>query len=325
MSNTGKFLEGFVEQIERTLLPQGITLSVNEKVFNDQGVQIAEFDIEIEGKVGSTNFKWLIECRDRPSQGAAPGSWIEQLVGRRNRFGFDKVIAVSTTGFAPGAEEFANKTGIEVRTVTESEIDQISDWFLFDKMTVFKRGGNLENAKLLIDKNEPEKLSKALQKELKNNCADTPILRSTETGEKITVGAAFQSAVTNSGLHDGPFLKEGSKKVNLKATYPRDDSHFVVETDEGIIRIREILFRGELSIVKEEVPIAAIKNYKNVSTDEDIATKVSFNFDVDGKALEMSFNKIAESGETHVLLGAATESNGKNCRTKYSADGARYK
>lgn len=36
-------------------------------------------------------------------------SWIEQLVGRRARFGFNKVTAVSITGFATGAAEFASK------------------------------------------------------------------------------------------------------------------------------------------------------------------------------------------------------------------------
>ena len=101
--NTGKILESFIRQIEKILLPHEFKIISNEKVFNDEGIQIAEFDIEIEGKVGSTNLKWLIECRDRPTQGAAPGSWIEQLVGRRDRFKFNKVIAVSTTGFAEGA------------------------------------------------------------------------------------------------------------------------------------------------------------------------------------------------------------------------------
>ena len=119
MSNTGKQLESLVKEIEKYLLPDTFKISSNDRIFNDDGVQIAEFDIRISGKVGSTNFNWLIECRDRPSNGAAPGSWIEQLVGRRDRFNFDKVTAVSTTGFAEEAIKYAKSKGIELRTVSE--------------------------------------------------------------------------------------------------------------------------------------------------------------------------------------------------------------
>src|ERR671918_3202396 len=100
MTNTGKSLEKLVKQIEELLLPKGFYIRSNERVYNDEGIQIAEFDIEITGMLGSTPIKWLIECRDRPAQGPAPGSWIEQLVGRRARFRIDKVTAVSTTGFS---------------------------------------------------------------------------------------------------------------------------------------------------------------------------------------------------------------------------------
>lgn len=108
MTSDGKQLEALVSFVEETLVPQGFSVNTNTKVFNDEGIQVAEFDVEVRGKVGTTDIAWLIECRDRPSQGAAPGSWIEQLVGRRARFGFNKVTAVSTTGFAAGAEEFAH-------------------------------------------------------------------------------------------------------------------------------------------------------------------------------------------------------------------------
>src|SRR5258706_7854825 len=169
MSNTGKLLEGFVERIEKILIPHGFIILPNEKVYNTDGVQIAEFDIKISGKVGTTNFKWLIECRDRPTQGPAPAAWIEQLVGRRDRFNFDKVIAVSTTGFAEGASEYAKDKGIEIRTVTEADVDQISDWFLLNEMTLFKRGAILEHATLLIDENESKEKHEALRQALTNS------------------------------------------------------------------------------------------------------------------------------------------------------------
>lgn len=124
MNRSGKPLEHLVRAIEEQMLPEGFNVSANERVVED-GVQIAEFDIVISGRLGSTDFKWLIECRDRPSQDAAPGAWIEQLVSRRSRFNFDKVIAVSTSGFAEGATKYASREGIHLRTVTE--ISDITD------------------------------------------------------------------------------------------------------------------------------------------------------------------------------------------------------
>jgi hypothetical protein len=129
MSDSGKHLERLVSEIESLLAPQGFKIELRERAFNDNGVQIAEFDIIISGKIGSSPIKVLIECRDRPSEGPAPGSWIEQLVGRRHRFGFDKVVAVSTTGFAEGAKEFANQSGIELRALSELETGLIASWF----------------------------------------------------------------------------------------------------------------------------------------------------------------------------------------------------
>src|SRR6266481_5910607 len=103
----GKELEDLVATIERLLVPQGFTVEKNEREYDDAGVPVGEFDITIRGNVGSAPIAILIECRNRPSEGPAPTSWIQQLVGRRLQFNFDKVIAVSITGFAAGAVEFA--------------------------------------------------------------------------------------------------------------------------------------------------------------------------------------------------------------------------
>lgn len=307
MPSDGKLLEIFVRQIEKTLLPQGITVTPNDKVYNDEGVQIAEFDIEIEGKVGAAHFKWLIECRDRPSQGPAPGSWIEQLVGRRERFNFNKVIAVSTTGFAPGAEEYATEAGIEIRNVSEADIDTISDWFPVETMPLLKRGGKLEHAQLQISQDEPEKNMAAITKLLNNIDGDVPILVSTENGNKVTLAVAFQAAVTDCQLYEQMTPKEESKKIKIRVSYPRDDSHYIVQTEEGDIRITEILFDGVISLTTEESAIAAIRSYKNMTSGEDIATAVSFNFNVSGKDFELSFNKVHDTGETHMFFSSAKD------------------
>jgi len=123
--NDGSRLERLVEMIEGLHLPDGFSIRKNSPVYNDEGQQIAELDIFISGRIGSVTHCTLFECRDRPSQGAAPVGWIEQLFGRKQRLKLSSIVAVSTTGFAPGAVEFAAQENIPLRTVealTESEI-----------------------------------------------------------------------------------------------------------------------------------------------------------------------------------------------------------
>lgn len=97
---SGNQLEMLVERIEKALLPAGFTVTRRERVFDEETrKQIAEFDVVISGKLGSSSLRWLIQCRDRPSAGRIGAPWLYELVGYRNRFQFDKVFAVSTTGF----------------------------------------------------------------------------------------------------------------------------------------------------------------------------------------------------------------------------------
>jgi hypothetical protein len=98
MGNSGTDLESVVAFVEESLLPKGFEVRTNQKVYDTDGAPIAEIDFAIRRKVGSTVFAWLVECRDRQRTGAAPGQWIEQLQGRRQRFGFSKVTGVSTKG-----------------------------------------------------------------------------------------------------------------------------------------------------------------------------------------------------------------------------------
>lgn len=132
MDKTGQELEKLIAGIEAQMLPQGFKVEPRQRIVDDSGQQIAELDIVISGALGSSTVKWLLECRDRPSEGAAPAAWIEQLVGRRERFGFDKVFAVSTSGFSKAAVDFAKSKGIVMRTV--SLLTDIKDDFRIRSM-----------------------------------------------------------------------------------------------------------------------------------------------------------------------------------------------
>jgi hypothetical protein len=128
MTNDGRSLEDVVTLIEGQAGPRGFRVERRKPVYSETGVQIAEFDILLIGQIGTAPVTFLIECRDRPSEGPAPAAWIEQLIGRRTRFRFDKVMAVSSTGFSEGAVAAARDAGIEVRTLDNLTPEEVVDW-----------------------------------------------------------------------------------------------------------------------------------------------------------------------------------------------------
>lgn len=305
--NDGKQLEALVAFVEERMLPEGYDVKTNQRIYNDDGVQVAEFDVEIMGKLGTTDISWLIECRDRPGSGPAPGSWIEQLVGRRSRFGFNKVTAVSTTGFAEGAQEFARQQGIELRVVEALTPDAFS-WLQPGHMSFVERRTNLESAKILVNEGTPEELRAALQRVVVSADGSAKILRSIRTGDSHTVANAFLGVVEHQQLFSGVEPNAPGKKVTLHVQYSSDDDHFVVETELGEVRVEVIVFHGELTAVETLVPVHATNKYRNLETGETISQVASFApHDISGTRMALEFHRMGEDGETYVVLRKAQD------------------
>jgi restriction endonuclease len=303
MKSDGKRLENLVAFVEQTLLPAGFTVTTNDRVYNDEGVQIAEFDVQARGRIGTTDFAWLIECRDRPASGPAPVSWIEQLVGRRERFRFNKVTAVSTTGFAAGAAEFAVTQGIELREVRSLTAEAFGDWLQLRYIIEHVRHTTLLSASFLLDRSTPKELHDALGELLPSITGKSPVLRSSRTGEMATPLFAFAGAVNaNEHLYDGLVPNGDGKRIRLHATYPEDD-HFIIDTQAGSVDIPVIVFSGELRLKQKQVPLVYTGEYRGTPDGESISQIVSFGpQSIMGMKFGMEMHRLAETGETHVLL-----------------------
>lgn len=303
MNRDGKQLENLVRQIEELLLPQGFSVSGNNRVYNDEGVQIAEFDVEVRGRLGSTDIAWLIECRDRPGQGPAPGSWIEQLVGRRDRFGFNKVTAVSSTGFAEGAADYAKEAGIELRTVADITAQDVASWLGLTHMRQQVRHTSLKAVKLLVDSSESDERKEAVRSILRETRGDAMVLRSVKTGKVVSPAQAFHGAVAaDPAVFDDLQPNGPSKLIRLHATYPEELDHFVVDTALGEVRLPAILFEGELSLRERQIPISSVTEYRRDGDGGRIAQTATFPIEIEGAHFTVEMHNLSDTGETHVLL-----------------------
>lgn len=302
MSSDGKQLESLVAFVEQKLLPPGFEVKSNERVFNDEGVQVAEFDIEIRGKVGTTTITWLIECRDRPGHGAAPGSWIEQLVGRRTRFGFNKVTAVSTTGFAAGATKFAEEQGIELREVRNLSPEAFADWLHISAMRQIRRVTDLKHATLIVHPDESDEARDAALQTIAGADGNAKLLISSSTSERANLTQAFFGAVQSlQDAFDG--VVEGKPMtIRLVSQYLEND-HYLLETQVGPVRIQQIDFIGELRIEESEVPVIRTSEYRHAETGEVISQLAAFApQSILDLTLSLEMHRMADTGQTHIIM-----------------------
>lgn len=303
MPNDGRRLEELIASIEGLLLPAGFHVSTNRRIFDNDGAPMAEFDVEISGKVGSTEFTWLIECRDRPSSGAAPSAWIEQLVGRRSRFGFAKVTAVSTTGFSASAIEYAQQTGIELRVIESLDPSEFLCWVEPTPITQILNSAALEDAHFVVSDENPTELLASLRETLAKVNGDTPVLRSVKSGEIVSVANAFLGAVQLQDLFSKLNSGDPPQRVKLRVVYTNDEDHFIIDTEAGSIRVTEIAFRGRLTTAASLVLVSRSEQYLRVGSGEPISEFVAYDLGAfNGSMFSLELHRIADTGATHLML-----------------------
>jgi hypothetical protein len=304
MSVDGKPLEALVAYIEQLRLLPGLNLKTNRRVLNSDGVQIAEFDVEVSGQAGASKIHWLIECRDRPSEGAAPGSWIEQLVGRRAIFEFTQVTAVSTTGFSPGANQIAAQQNVELRTVKSLAPENFS-WIVAHPIPQRAPKARLLGTCLNVRPGEDLEVATRLKSFLSTKNASHDILRSTSCGEVVSVQRVFEALLQSEDFNQ--FISsiqpgDGKKMANLTYRFPDDNSHYVVDVDGHQIRIWEFVFGSELWVEEKMLPIAQSKEYAVNKTGSVVSQMVSYEFQAWDRKLALEFHNLAETRQTHVRL-----------------------
>ena len=304
----GKQLEELVATIEGLLLPRGFDVKKNTRVYNDNGVQIAEFDIEIRSKLGSGEIAWLIECRDRPGDGPAPGAWIEQLASRRSRFKFNKVTAVSTTGFAEGAIEYAKEAGIDLRAVEEIAPELVG-WLRVGTVIGRQSCPFLYHADLVIAGEESPETTAALQAALASAGTDplnAPILR-TITGVCGTIAQAFTSVVVeHPEVWDDVVPNQEGKPVLLNVNY-EDQGQFVLESTVGPLRVARIVFHAVLIRKEVKAPLDGVQQYRAVGSEGSISQSAGFTVPFGDMTIDLKLHRLVESGETHITVRRVDE------------------
>jgi hypothetical protein len=300
--NDSRTLEGLVAFVEKLSLPDGFTVEHNKRLLSESdGVEV-EFDVVISGSIGSAKMVWLIECRDRPSSGAAPVSWIEQLIGRRDRFQINKITAVSTQPFSKPARTLAAAKGIDLRQVKSLSSEEFQDWLTMPSYQHTTRFSNLTHASILVPEDMPEAIGYEAGKRLLEAPSGT-FLTSTANGAKVSPKDAFLGIVELHELFEGLTPNGPAKSVNLNVKYTNPEDRFEIETELGPAPIESIRFQGVLFIEETRVPLKSIFEYHDVDSNMPISQTATYESQPIGdNHWALTLHKDEKSGETQVML-----------------------
>lgn len=118
-----------IKRIYEQIVPEGGAVTESGMVLDKEAGILREVDVLVEYKYAGHDFRFIVECRDRSRSESV--EWIDGLVGKTKSLNVNKVIAVSSKGFASSAEKKAKENGIETLTLEEANE---ADWANFPFM-----------------------------------------------------------------------------------------------------------------------------------------------------------------------------------------------
>lgn len=298
-------LESLVSMIEQSLIPYGFQIIANRLVYDDDGNQLAEFDLEVRGKIGTATIAWLIECRDRPASGTAPGSWIEQLVGRRARYGFNKVTAVSATGFSPSARHCARQEGIDLREVQSLEFNDFSSWLTTpQKISSVRHHIRLLEAKITAKAESAQPTESSISETVVSiiDPAATDIC-SNQSGASVSIFDVFRNTAESESFFSKRYFKDLTETrflAQLETTNP-----LFIQIKQQRLKIVEVEFLAEFWIEDMGEHEVNFTRYRDSTSDDSLVEVVSFPYHSAGGLVSIEIIRHIETSTVALIARTA--------------------
>lgn len=258
--------------MEKCLSKTEIKITSPDQILDKITGVTREVDVSLRARVGSHDVLIILECRDRRK--SEDVTWIEQLATRRDDIGANKAIAVSSTGFTSGAKSKAHFKNIELRTLEDINIDDISDWFQVKNLK--NRSISLNVATKIVLRH-PHKDQKKVQKFIKKlktgNIIEAKVILDLENEAPVSMKNLLckkylkdiESCV-EPGIHT--LIREG---ILLPQNQLRG---FQLLIDDKKVVVHQIQYTAKIDVNVKEVPIRSIKSYK--SDDSRLADIIRF-------------------------------------------------
>jgi hypothetical protein len=286
MSRKGRDFEEMIAFLERSLDSAGIEVKSPDYIRGKNSGSMREIDATIRDKIGSAELLVIVECRDR--QGIQDVTWIEQLPKKATDVGASKVIAVSSTGFSPGAKNVAASNNIDLRTYAEVNPNEILLWFGFAEIPIAKRVFDIIHVTMNFDPQEtvpvmfPQEVEASLFPVFDTQA---PIFCWKEEGTQICFMDIWNRLPNDSIYKDVP--TDGSKIRKAVTIRTPDSNSLQIMTAKGLQEVVFFHVEVDLWTDMEISPLTAVREYRNDKSV--LAHTAGFEFRVGEKDFVLNF------------------------------------
>jgi len=131
---TNNFQQLIAYIYEKTI-PVGATVTESGMVWDKDAEVLREVDVLIEHRIAGHTLKIAVECRDRSRKDTV--EWIDGLIGKMESLDVNKIVAVSSRGFAETAVRKAKAKGIDTLTFEDAVEADWEGYFFRPGMAIF--------------------------------------------------------------------------------------------------------------------------------------------------------------------------------------------
>lgn len=148
MERQGRAFERVVQALERCWSPEVAVIRSPDYLRDRITGENREVDVSVRYRVGTIPILVIIECRDRGD--VQDVTWIEQLARKRDDVNAARAVAVSSSGFTKPAVQKAKHDGIELRTVEQLTLANISHWCPVASITTVQPHAEILDVQLFL-------------------------------------------------------------------------------------------------------------------------------------------------------------------------------
>lgn len=285
MARPGRELEQIVATVEAALSGTGVEVRSPYHVAGRSGLR-REVDVWITGHLGSAPITVMVECRDR--QDVQDVTWIDEVAGKADDVGADKVIAVSAEGFSEGARQSAAARGVEIRTLEDLAPADVLGWLGVSEILILS-----PDAEMVMGVEVYGDPAWEATPEWRNFDIPQELVLETPSGERRVSPAEAWRRVADDQVWDG-VPTDGSRQ-SLGAVFLMrgpENMRLVVETPFGRALVRTLRFDGELWFEREVVPVERATRY--LGPEGVIARSAHFGFEEGDQRLRVTLHVIEE-------------------------------